>query len=293
MGNPISVSITTPAGITRSAGMGSYLSLAEVANLLTVLDGVLGGGGISVNFSASGITATQTGQLFNNDVQNMLEEISKKMLLPSFGPDIEFTTELGWGTFIQCLHTSHGLVDGDIVAVHTNHRHGLYTIGAATVNTFGFMYVDYIPGEVGYCCKRSPVTAGHVLTGNGFDLPTFQAPSTVATSLSLPVHNNITAASGVTIANFFNKATLCTGIINVVSTCAVAGDSIRLPNCVAGSMVVVINKGAQNLYIWPNNVDDDCTGGYYPTWPFGTLPSTKVMIYFAIDGKYWQPLPGE
>jgi len=78
-----------------------------------------------------------------------------------------------------------------------------------------------------------------------------------------------------------------TKIINEISVCANAGDSVTLPTAIAGLRCIVINNGAQGLGIWPATGDDLGTG---VDTVRGNLAAGSNLIFVAYDVTNWEEI---
>jgi hypothetical protein len=99
-----------------------------------------------------------------------------------------------------------------------------------------------------------------------------------------PTSSGLTAATGQT-----QLGLLLTAIINEVSTCANAGDSVVLPPAAAGAYCVVINNGAQACQIFPASGDDLGNGlnGSTSGLSSGNLAAGSMMVFHAYDTTTW------
>lgn len=79
-------------------------------------------------------------------------------------------------------------------------------------------------------------------------------------------------------------ATLLTGSFNRVDTCANVDDGVKLPDAVAGRMVVIRNEGAQACKVYPNT-GDFLDGGAVNVGR--AMAADKGEIFFAIDSGNW------
>jgi hypothetical protein len=73
---------------------------------------------------------------------------------------------------------------------------------------------------------------------------------------------------------------------NHVSVCANANDAVKLPAARAGSVVTVINRGANTLQVFPaesasDKIDDGAADASV------TIATNKVATFSAIDGTDW------
>ncbi len=85
-------------------------------------------------------------------------------------------------------------------------------------------------------------------------------------------------------------ATALTAEVNEVSTCANAGDGVRLPVCVAGLKIVVINNGANALSVYPQGSADLGAGA---STKMGTdLATTDMVTFTSYDSTNWRGVRG-
>ena len=95
------------------------------------------------------------------------------------------------------------------------------------------------------------------------------------------VEDKITATAGGTQALAYKL----TAIINRVSVCANAGDSVALPpsnQWVGGSIVVISNDGAANLDVYPGNATDQIDTAAVNTAAVITTPKRSVFYCSSI-----------
>lgn len=84
------------------------------------------------------------------------------------------------------------------------------------------------------------------------------APSMISTGV-----NARSVAVGITASTTQTRAggTALTKAVNVVSTSANSGDAVTLPAMTAGQAVIVLNKGANPIKVFPNGASDQIDGG--------------------------------
>lgn len=94
------------------------------------------------------------------------------------------------------------------------------------------------------------------------------------------VEDKITATAGGTQALAYKL----TAIINRVSVCANAGDSVSLPPTSqwVGGSIVVINDGAANLDVYPGNATDNIDAAGVNTAAVITTPKRSIFYCSSI-----------
>jgi len=102
----------------------------------------------------------------------------------------------------------------------------------------------------------------------------------------LELQNSITAGTTQTQAG----AAAITGPLARVTTCANAGDGVKLPTCAAEVMVVVMNLGAENLQVWPNT-SDTTNGGSANAVDANVIPPNSSRTYVGLDATDWRAVP--
>jgi len=70
----------------------------------------------------------------------------------------------------------------------------------------------------------------------------------MAYSKSFPLRSGITAYSG---GGNANAVLVSMGSINIISTCAASGDSVRLSSTMIGQRTTITNKGNYDAYVYP------------------------------------------
>ena len=104
--------------------------------------------------------------------------------------------------------------------------------------------------------------------------------SLLGTSLTEGVLNGITATAA---GRQVDGAPL-TAYINRVTTVATTGDSVLLPPAIAGSQVIVINAGANNMDVYPG-VGDAINGGSANS-PIVQNAGKTNAYYCAVNGQW-------
>ena len=102
----------------------------------------------------------------------------------------------------------------------------------------------------------------------------------------LELQNSITAGTTQTQAG----SAAITGPLARVTTCANAGDGVKLPTCAAEVMVVVMNLGAENLQVWPNT-SDTTNGGSANAVDANVIPPNSSRTYVGLDATDWRAVP--
>lgn len=79
------------------------------------------------------------------------------------------------------------------------------------------------------------------------------------------------------------SATAMTAMINVISTCATTGDSVKLPVAATGLVITVVNNGAASANIFP------VTGSFMNAVSNASVACAAgtVLILYAIDATHW------
>jgi hypothetical protein len=78
---------------------------------------------------------------------------------------------------------------------------------------------------------------------------------------------------------------------NFVDTCANANDGVLLPDCEADRVVVVTNKGAAALKVWPSG-SDTVNGGTASAADTVTIPINESRIYCGDStNTNWKSIP--
>tara|TARA_R110000764_G_scaffold117737_1_gene205096 strand:- start:136 stop:1479 length:1344 start_codon:yes stop_codon:yes gene_type:complete len=102
----------------------------------------------------------------------------------------------------------------------------------------------------------------------------------------LELQNSITAGTTQTQTG----SAAITGPLARVTTCANAGDGVKLPTCAAEVMVVIMNLGAENLQVWPNT-SDTTNGGSANAVDANVIPPNSSRTYVGLDATDWRAVP--
>lgn len=95
----------------------------------------------------------------------------------------------------------------------------------------------------------------------------------------------ITAHSGGTQA----LAVPLTTMVNTVTVCAAAGDSVALPTSVAGMNITVANQGVASLNVFTVNGGTDIINGLAAATAFAILPGQQATFNSTVAGKWTAP----
>jgi hypothetical protein len=124
-----------------------------------------------------------------------------------------------------------------------------------------------------------PVTGDFLAGANFYAIfPDFQSLNPL--SVTFPNLQNIVAHAG---GGQTNATQLNLGI-NVITTVATAGDSVKLPTDVLGQTVVVYNTGANAANIFPSL--GDTINGMAANAPI-SLPSGSLMAFYGVSTSAW------
>jgi len=100
----------------------------------------------------------------------------------------------------------------------------------------------------------------------------------------LELQTGITAGTTQTIAGAY----ALTSPLSHVTTCANASDGVALPANVAETQITIVNGGAYDLKIWPNNgASDTINGGSADAADANLLAAGDSRTYMAINGTNW------
>ena len=75
--------------------------------------------------------------------------------------------------------------------------------------------------------------------------------------------------------------------INNLATVASGGDSAALPQALQGSLIIVINNGAQSAYVWPQS-GDTLVPAAGSTESYATVAANAIVTFFCYAGGYWK-----
>jgi hypothetical protein len=100
----------------------------------------------------------------------------------------------------------------------------------------------------------------------------------------LELQTSITAGTTQTIAGAY----ALTSPLSHVTTCANASDGVALPANVVETQITIVNGGAYDLKIWPNNgASDTINGGSADAADANLLAAGDSRTYTAINGTNW------
>lgn len=114
----------------------------------------------------------------------------------------------------------------------------------------------------------------HDGTAQGIDISGFIKTTQITTGL--------TASSTQTQAG----ALALTGFVNIITTVAVTADAVKLPPAVTGHWLIVINRGALSMAIWPSSGDSIHTGAVDAV-SASNLAAGGTRMYLAINDENW------
>lgn len=85
------------------------------------------------------------------------------------------------------------------------------------------------------------------------------------------------------------SAVALTSMLNTVTVCATAGDSVALPTSVAGMSIYIANEGAASLNVFPVNGGSDLINGLAANAAFAILPGQACSFNCTVAGKWTAP----
>lgn len=142
---------------------------------------------------------------------------------------------------------------------------------------------------MGYLQKQTPVQGAVGFASITTGALSVTGAASVGTTLSVtgatfgPVASLEAFATG----GQADATALTSGAINIVTVCAAAGDSVKLPNVAAGSSVIVRNDGAKCLAVYP--ATDESIDGLAANAPY-YVASGSTQHFAGDTATSWKAL---
>lgn len=239
---------TSAASITAHAGggQGSATPVTASFNLVTVCATnydsvvlpVITGAGYSVTIKNIGAAILSVFPNGTNTINGL--GASNSIDIPALGGELTFTASsvTAWRTAIVLTAPSITSQTGDLIIKATASAGNFQT---TITNASQAAARTYTIPDAG--------TNANFLMSQGAQ--TVAGTQTFTGTLLLPATNAITAFAG----GGQGSATVLTSMLNRITVCATAGDSVKLPAATVGLFITVTNSGAQYSNVFPGTGD--------------------------------------
>lgn len=280
--------------VIRVKGTGAFQVMDGAGNILATFDKVAS----AVNYitllnsiSTAGVTAKAIGGDTNIDFIIQTKGIGKFQVVDGSGNEIaEFHTVASAINFLKTIASAEGVtltiqaigLDTDIDITIVPKGTGKFIIDGsgglkATAITLGETLLTPTGEELNFVDGVTSAIQTQMDAKAPKDAPTFTG------NVKRSVQAGITAHAGGEQAD----AVLITADVAEISICATLNDSVKLPDAVAGLVILITNHGAEAANVFPNTDDDINKAGANTAKSLGVNAS---MLCSAYDDTNWECL---
>ncbi|MHC4276948.1 MAG: hypothetical protein ACYSTI_06430 [Planctomycetota bacterium] len=171
--------------------------------------------------------------------------------------------------------------------------HGIWQSSSTATSSEGFGQTagiiigawTWTPGALIYVSSGGALTENPTARLVGFAISAtiiYIQPENRGALLKYQTDTGITAFAG----GGQGSATQLTSSVNVIATCATAGDSVKMPAAAVGLRVLIINNGAASCNVFPASGDNLGAGVDTAV----ALAAGNNIEYLAIDSTNWETI---